>query len=81
MTWENSGSKLNTRAKSQPLTQHSWLVTWKGGDYIVQRIVTQSIVSNSWKIRRRDNTHLLHILREKEGLGKEEAIEWIEQNC
>ena len=76
--WENQGSQLNSRAKSQLLTENSWLVSWKGGDYIVQRVLHSKKI---WKIRRRNNVALIHILTEREGLGKEEAIAWIEANC
>ena len=72
MAWENSIK--GERATSFQLQPTIWLVRWKGGDYIVQG------QSPWWHIRRRGSPGILQTIMEKEGLGKEEAVAWIENN-
>lgn len=53
------------------------------GFHIVQHRGAMLIVqgeSGKWKIRREGTTGVIHTLTEKHGLGKEEAIDWIERN-
>lgn len=75
MPWPNSLNKLRLpRARSYRLSDSLYLVRWRGGDYIVQG------PAPVWKVRRRGTPGILATVTEKEGLGKEEAIRWIECN-
>lgn len=76
MTWENSGPKLQPRAFAKELTPTLYVVTWKGGDYTIKQFG-----DGTWRIRKRGIDKPLTILTEQFGLGKEEAIDWIERNC
>ena len=52
-----------------------FIVNYRGSTLIVQRGK-----GNEWKIRRDGTTGVIHTLTEEHGLGKEEAIDWIERN-
>ena len=72
--WENSGNQLNQRATSKLLSKDLYRVDWKGSQYLVKRD------GSDWRIRHLESGKL-SVITEKEGLGKEEAIDWIERNC
>jgi len=75
MSNENGSNRLTSRATSRQITTLLHLVCWKGGEYVVQ-----GNHSGEWKIRHRGIPGVLHTVVEQEGLGKEEAIAWIEAN-
>ena len=73
----NSHSQLKQRARSQSLSNNIHIVFWKGTDYIVQRKVDNP---EAWHIRRRGIIGIIKTVTERFGLGKEEAIDWLENN-
>lgn len=75
--WENSNSQFVQRAKSEKVSDRFYVVTWKGGEYEVIKKKSE----NRWLIyRSHDSLEPIHVVEEQFGLGKEEAIAWIEGN-
>lgn len=70
-----ANSRRVERATCTHLTDNIYVVRWKGGDYSIQK------TGNTWKIRRRGGPiPPIAVIEERYGFGKEEAIDWIEEN-
>jgi hypothetical protein len=63
------------RPLSTTLCDDYHMVGWRGAFFIVQQSAP-----GTWLIRRRGCPDILKKLTEVNGLGKEEAIDWIERN-
>ena len=72
MAWENS-RQLLPRARSKQISENLWRIDWNGSQFILKG------PGPKWRIRHLTTNHL-HLFIEEEGLGKEEAIAWIEAN-
>jgi len=75
--YANQQRPITARAKSTPLHApwETHLVTYKGAAFI---IVCRS--SGTWSIYHEGTRSKIHNLKPVHGLGKEEAIDWIERN-
>jgi len=67
------------RAKSRALMGSVHLVSYRGATYVIHCRTRFS--PHWWVIKRRGQRHIVMVIEEKHGLGKEEAIAWIEANC
>jgi len=73
----NSRRPMVGRATSHRLDERMWLVDYRGGTFLIK----WSEYFSGYKIYRRGVRGHIHTIVPKNGLGKEEAIQWIEDCC